>query len=332
MTQRNNFIYSQLSAETVCQLIQSHYEIIIPRQCKFYLTGLHDNYLVYGDAADYILRIYRNDWRSHEEVNFELELLHFLEAQHAAVATPLVTSNGELAFSIDCPEGNRLAALFRYADGDAPQNNLTIEQSKLLGSSVATLHGLTDSFSTNCQRPVLDADYLVDESIKTIKPFLEPDGIRFIDRLHKYLRNHWPQIPGQSATYGICHGDVNSRNFHINLNQKITLFDFDQCGFGYRAFEIGKFASSLMNNDQKKPLVNAFLEGYQEIRKLQTVELESVDYFQLVAIVWVMSIHASNADRIGYRYLERNYWDSKLQLLKELEHSHTESGFEAPDS
>ena len=318
MTHRSTYTYSQLSAESAGQLVASHYDAIEPQRCKFYMLGLHDNYLIESNDGAYILRIYRNDWRSREEVYFELELLLYLEGKHAPIAAPVLTTRGEPAFSIDGPEGNRLAVLFTYAEGYAPGDGLTTEHCELLGRAVSTVHELSNTFSTIQRRPTLDIDHLVDESIDTIKPFLDSEGVVFINTLHKLLRKMWPILPKERGTFGICMGDVNSKNFHIDRNQNVTLFDFDQCGFGYRAFEIGKFSSSLLKHSHKSTLVNAFLDGYQEVRQLKNIEYEAIRYFEMVSVVWVMSIHAKNANRIGHKYLEQSYWNDKLQDLREL--------------
>ena len=140
-----------------------------------------------------------------------------------------------------------------------------------------------------------------------------------MDRVHKMLRDNWPKIPNAPGVYGICIGDVNPKNFHVNNGESVTLFDFDQCGYGYRAFEIGKFASSLYAHGQKRTLLNAFLQGYEKRRPLSRIEYGAISYFEMVAIVWVMSIQAKNADRIGYKYLEKAFWDRKLRILRELE-------------
>jgi Ser/Thr protein kinase RdoA (MazF antagonist) len=65
--------------------------------------------------------------------------------------------------------------------------------------------------------------------------------------------------------------------------------------------------------------VKAFLQGYQKGRNLSRVEYEAIFYFELVSVIWVMSIHAKNANRIGYKFLEKTYWDRRLQILRELE-------------
>lgn len=317
--QINKFIYSQLSSDSVRRLLIQHFDFDQPPQCRFYVLGLHDNYLIDGDNKKFILRIYRNDWRSAEQIGFELDLLSFLGKQQAPVAYPLPTIDNKLAFSIDCPEGKRLAALFPYADGNAPGKDITASQSMMLGSTVAQLHRVTASFSTHHQRPTLDLSYLLDDSIGAIAPFIDTENRNYLNSLQKRLHNAIPKIAKDQDTFGICIGDVNATNFHINDQDEITLFDFDQCGYGYRAFEIGKFNASISQTEIKHKVTKAFLEGYDQVRPLSRDEINAIPYFEIIALVWVMAIHAHNADRIGYKWLEQPFWNRYTSSVKKLD-------------
>jgi len=314
-----NYTYSQLSSQSVAQLVTSQYDLPELTSSKFYLLGLHDNYLIECEQEKYILRIYRNDWRSFQEVQFELELLAFLGAKGAPVSFPVPTKSAKLSFIIDSAEGERSAVLFSYADGSAPGNAISIEESTQLGKVVAGIHSSTDTFQTGHNRPILDIPYLLDESIIAIKPFIDIDSLRYLLSLQRLLKKSLPSLSQQSGVYGICIGDVNPSNFHINLKKEITLFDFDQCGYGYRAFEIGKFFSSIHSFTSKQDIANAFIDGYQQVRELMHEELLAIPYYELLSVIWVMAIHANNVERIGYKYLEKPFWDRRLSILNELE-------------
>lgn len=235
------------------------------------------------------------------------------------MAWPIRTVGGELAFRIDSPEAERMASLFYCAEGRAPADSISPKDCVVLGCAVANVHSETERFKSEHTRPDLDLRYLVDESIEVIKPFLDSSGQSYIDRLHKWLRPNWPDIPREPGTFGICIGDVNGTNFHITGNGDITIFDFDQCGFGFRAFEIAKFASSLRPHSMKRALVDAFVDGYQERRLLSKMEYDAIPYFTVVAHIWVLAIHAENVNRIGYKRLEKPFLGRNLQILKELE-------------
>jgi len=317
MTEKT-YIYSQLSSESVSRMLASNYGFKKKLKCKFYVLGLHDNYLVESNYDKYILRIYRNNWRSEEEVKFELELLAYLNNKTDLVAELLPTLNNNLQFQVNCPEGIRSAALFRYAEGFAPENAITPDEAERLGYSIAKVHKITDSFISTYSRQELDIPYLLDGSIKAIKPYLDNNGIAFLDKLRDKLINKIPKLEKEPGIYGICAGDVNPSNFHIDKKQKITLFDFDQCGYGYRAFEIGKFFSSVRHHKDKQGIMDSFLKGYQSNRQLSNIEQEAIPFFEIISVIWVMSIQVENADRIGNKYLEKPFWDKRLSDLEKL--------------
>ena len=317
--QKLKYTYSRLSSCSVSQLVALHYDLPEARRCKFYALGLHDNYVIEGDQEKYILRVYRNDWRSPDETHFELELLAFLGIRNAPIAAPLLTKANEFCFFLDCPEGKKAVALFNYADGFAPGNEISTEESALLGEAVAGVHQSTEMFETSCTRQVLNVPYLLDESILAIETFLGVEEKIYIKKLQKSVREALPSLTQETGVYGICLGDVNPTNFHINNNKDITLFDFDQCGYGFRAFEIGKFISSIHTNKNKHSLAKAFIEGYQQVRRLNPDEMDAIPWFEIISVIWVMAIHAYNVDRIGYKYLEKPFWDRRLAVLKELE-------------
>lgn len=313
----NTYLYSQLSSSSGLSLVAFHYDLPNLEYCSFYARGLHDNYLLTAGIAKFVLRIYRNNWRSPEEIGFELAALKYLGDKGARVAFPITTRSGDLNFAIDSPEGKRSAALFHYAKGNAPGTNLSIKESELLGKSAATIHQLAEGFKTPYTRPILDVPYLLDGSINAIEPFLNQDALAYLKSIQPQLHHALPHLSKEQAQYGICIGDVNPTNFHID-KETITIFDFDQCGYGYRAFEIGKFISSIHSFKNKNDIANAFLKGYQQQRPLSSNELAAIPFFEMIAVIWVMSINANNADLIGLKWLEQPYWDRKLTILKEL--------------
>jgi Ser/Thr protein kinase RdoA (MazF antagonist) len=40
---------------------------------------------------------------------------------------------------------------------------------------------------------------------------------------------------------GSCHGDLHGWNAHIDQNMALTVYDFDCCGVGWRAYDIAVF-------------------------------------------------------------------------------------------
>jgi len=317
--QTTHYSYSRPSATAVADRVTANYELPGKLHCQYFVSGLHDNYLIESDHARYILRIYRADWRSDEEVAFELQWLDLLGRVNAPVASPIITNKGQTFFHIDSVEARRAAALFNYAEGSAPGNRLTVTESTLLGKTVARTHALSDGLALSHSRQLLDIPYLLDRSLEVIAPYVDTRMKDYLFTLQTRLKQELPELPQTSPVYGLCIGDVNGSNFHINEQQQITLFDFDQCGYGHRAFEIGKFCSSVHGLEHKADIKRAFLEAYQQERKLSTEELRAIPYYEIVSVIWVMAIHVDNVDYIGRKLLSQAFWDRKQTSLREME-------------
>ena len=166
-------IYSTLASDAIVSRLLPHYEIGVASRCQFWHRGLSDVYLVETPTHQYILKVSHHHWRSESDIEFELELLDFLEQCQIPVAYPLMTKDGSLSISINAPEGKRYAALFTLAPGKVALGDLNATQSHLLGATVAKLHQVAVNFRSHYHRQPLTLEYLLDDSLEAIAPFLQ---------------------------------------------------------------------------------------------------------------------------------------------------------------
>lgn len=68
----------------------------------------------------------------------------------------------------------------------------------------------------------------------------------------------------------------------------------------------------------------AFINGYQEIRKLSEEELTAIPYYEMMSILWVLTIYVDNANRIGHTLLRKQLWDDRIDRLKAIENVTTQ--------
>jgi Ser/Thr protein kinase RdoA (MazF antagonist) len=64
------------------------------------------------------------------------------------------------------------------------------------------------------------------------------------------------------------------------------LFDFDHCGFGWRAYDLAPFYQNSAAPDEERRKWAAFLSGYEEVRKLSTSERDSLPVFKACRALW----------------------------------------------
>lgn len=316
-------IHSLPCTQALIENVLGDYQIPTPCACLLLKKGLNDTYLVKAKERRYILRVYRYGWRSKTEIDFELNLLRFLHDRQAPIAYPIATRSGDLTKAIAFPEGTRYTALFSYAPGKAVDKKLNREQSRRLGAAVATIHEATNNFKSNFSRPQLNNEYLLDRPINAIAALFphRNDAINYIhEQVEQIKANLLVQnLPKQLPFYGICIGDIHSGNTHFDRLNQPTLFDFDQCGYGWRAFDIGKFINTSIAWQLESEIVDAFLTGYQDIRVLSDIEIAAIPIFVKVAHIWTMGISASVVGEVlPYSWFTNEWLDTRLDLFKSL--------------
>ncbi|WP_193194632.1 phosphotransferase enzyme family protein [Nostoc sp. MG11] len=317
-------IHSIPSGAALIGTVLDKYPINKLCSCKLYKRGLNDTYLVETEEEKYILRVYRRGWRNKQEIDFELELLTFLHEQKQPIAYPIARIDGGFTTEIAAPEGKRYVAVFSYASGHAVNDKLDTKQSYILGEVLAEIHQVLDAFKSSFSRPILNNEYLLDWSITSILPLYQhrKKDLDFIQHQVDEIKDQVAvlELPLLVPEYGICIGDVHSGNAHFTEHNEPTLFDFDQCGYGWRAFDIAKFLHVALRMKIDITVRNSFVEGYQTIRKLSESELASIPVLIKAAHIWVMGISTNVvSDVLPYGWFTDDWLDERLAMLRSLD-------------
>lgn len=115
---------------------------------------------------------------------------------------------------------------------------------------------------------------------------------------------------------------MHSGNAHFTKRNEPTLFDFDQCGYGWCAFDIGKFWQVALKMNIDIAVRNSFIEGYQTIRQLSEPELASIPVFVKAAHIWVMGINTNVVgDVLPDGWFTDEWLDKWLAMLRSLDES-----------
>jgi Ser/Thr protein kinase RdoA (MazF antagonist) len=290
-------------------------------RCTFWNRGLSDVYLVESLTAQYVLRVSHAHWRTQSEVEFELELLNFLKHCDVPVAAPLRTKEGQLLVEICAPEGSRYATLFAYAPGRIPVGDLNLEQSHRLGQAVAQIHQVGAEFGSDSHRQPLSLEYLLDQSFGGIEPYLRfrPEDIAYLRGVIDQLKDKLAALPKELPYWTICWGDPHSGNVHFTADNQLTLFDFDQCGYGWRAFELAKFLQVSLRAGMARKIRDAFFEGYQTVQTFTQDEINALQSFTQTAHIWNWCISLEASKVHSCSRLDEQFLINRLQQLKMLQ-------------
>lgn len=313
-------IYSTLSPEALIDGVLSKYKLDSINQCVFWHRGLSDIYLIETPQSSYILKISHHHWRSQTDIQFELEFLDFLHEQNISVAHPLKTREGKLFVAVHAVEGDRYAALFPYAPGEVPQGDLNLDQSRIMGQTLGKIHSSSLEFCSTTSRQPLDLKYLLDDSFKVISPYLrnKTQDLAYLEHTIFKIKQKLVFLQPRSPLWTVCWGDPHSGNIHFTKDNHITLFDFDQCGYGWRMFDIAKFLQVSLSAGIKREVRDAFISGYQDIQELTEEELLSLQGLTQMAHIWAWAISINATAIHNWSRLDDFYIKRYIHQLKRL--------------
>jgi Ser/Thr protein kinase RdoA (MazF antagonist) len=315
---------SNLSGHALVEQVLSLYALGAVSRCRLHHRGLNDTYKVEGGQGEmYFLRVYRAGWRTREEIETEIAILLHLARQKASVCAPVSRKDGQLVTPLDCAEGTRCAALFTCAPGkEVPFHAYSEELAGLYGEAVATIHSAADSFSGPLARPALDLTELLERPLRLLTSAIahRPEDVADVTRLGDRLRR---RIEGMAdLEIGFCHGDFHGWNA-CEKDGRFTFYDFDCCGWGYRAYDLAvfpwAFAVRQDSIERIEAMGRAYLGGYLRRRRLCAADIEAILAFVAIRQIWLTGLHIASGDRFGWSWINDHYFDRQLQMLRDWE-------------
>lgn len=307
-------MHSTLSGDALHDFVETHYDVGRVTRCKMLTRGLNDTYRVDTERNKFILRVYRTPWRSQADVYYELDVLEYLSRNGVPVSAPLRGNSGQLAHVIHAPEGARYVTLFTYAPGTIPQLDRDI--SFQYGKTVARIHKLTDEFSSIHPRFQLNLTHLLDDPLETIRSTMTEYG-GDIHYVASWVERIKCSVPNDLLDYGFCHGDFHDWNTHWE-DGTLTVFDFDCCGPGFRAYDLAVFLWNLKTNYKGQVADNwmPFLKGYTDTRPLQEIDRAAIPFFVAARRIWLAGIYLGNEDVFGTAIINKGFFRSLVDQLK----------------
>lgn len=310
---------SIVTPEYLTAQVLPQYPIGQVTSCILTSHSFNDSYLIEAEYGWYTLRVYRHGRKPGiEDIHYELELLRYVRAQGARVAAPVLRADGAWLTPVAAPEGKRYSALFEQAEGipTAPEDG----QMKAYGWATAQLHNAVRDFYYRYQRPSMTLSELIDKPLAQLAVLLRhrPDDVQYLQQMANRANRHLHVLQGQLEE-GICHNDLHGGNAYIDARNNVTLFDFDECCRGWRAYEIAVMLWSERRNTTSTTLYPAFLEGYREKRKLDAVDLRAVPYFVIARHFWWLGAHITHAGWFGNANLTDRFWTRAVEFLQAWE-------------
>jgi Ser/Thr protein kinase RdoA (MazF antagonist) len=187
------------------------------------------------------------------------------------------------------------------------------------GAAAAAIHGAADGFDGPRRRPPLDLDELLERPLGRVASMFvhRPDDVSYMMELGDRLRRRIDDAAGLEA--GFCHGDLHGGNAGEDRGS-FTFYDFDCCGWGYRAYDLAvfpwAFAVSEAAPERIEAMGRAFLTGYARHRRPGAIDIAAIPAFVAIRDIWLMGLHIGLGDRFGWGWINDRYFDHHLKVLR----------------
>lgn len=276
------------------------------------------------DDGVFILRIGHDLRRNENLVLGEVDWINYLASGGVSVSRAIESRQGNLVESIaDGHGGNFIATAFVQAPGSAPSEkdwNETLLHR--YGRHIGQMHSLTREYrpaKPEWKRPNWDDPVMLDV-VRWI-----PESEPLVLRRYLALENELDLLERNQLNYGLIHQDAHAGNFFVDRSGRITLFDFDDCVYGWYVNDIAiaLFYALAGREDaiQFTPcFLRPFLQGYQETSPIDLAEIENIPKFlRLREIDLYAVIHRSfDIDNIESPWVARFMKDRKSRIAYDV--------------
>lgn len=288
--------------------------------------GFNDTYAVDLNGTRVVARVYlagKYYLRGEGDIHFELELLRHLAQSGVSVSTPVPRSDGALlGWILDAAGVSRPLALFTWAEGDPIAGRC---DSRLVahdyGYLIASIHAASATFTSTHSRYRLDTAYLVDQPERLLRGCLPAhDEARFAPyrEMFEDMRAFLAAQPAQAPGFGLVHGDPHGRNVHLAPDGRITAFDFDHCGYGWRAYDVLTAGAGV-----PPELQGDFLAGYRSVHPMPE-DVAALRRWLPLRVLWDQGDMLAMAPVMGSDYAPSA--EQCLEVLDQVSQQWTRAG------
>ncbi len=273
--------------------------------CRLLHHGHNDTYELRTTAGEFVARIVRHGWRTRAQVEAELAVLRHLSAEGVPVSAPVAGP-----VDIDAPEGVRLAVLFPKAPGNIP-HCLDDETCDELGSTLGRMHRVLDDWR-GPERLCLDLDFLVGASLDALVASF-PERSAELDELRGRFARLGDRVSHAGLARGWLHGDFINANVFWSPKLGVTIFDFDFCGTGWRAYDVATFRWGLQvaQAGEADALFARFLDAYEA--EMERIDRDALDDLVTIRHLWVWAIDVAHGE--SFRRLNPLSFEHRLLVL-----------------
>jgi Ser/Thr protein kinase RdoA (MazF antagonist) len=308
---------SFVDPQALAELIATDYELPEPVNCKLFSKLLrtqdNDHYLVTAaDARQFVARVYQQGdrlQRQESDYLFEVDWLNYLKGRGLPVSGPLCRRDDRYLGNLLAPEGIRYYALFDLAPG----TTLSLTDSEQLyrfGAMMAEIHVASNDFQSPHTRRPWDLERLIDRPLAKLRQLWTTERssdlamlVKKAEEARRELLQLFSDGKPAADSWGPIGGDFHSNNVHFDESGRPAFFNFDLCGYGWRAYDIASFLQNTNLIHARANHSEDFFAGYYSVRPLTPGEHEGIAPFMTARRVWLTATFTMGEGLVGHSFI-----------------------------
>ena len=216
----------------------------------------------------YALRLNINSTRTVSNIQAETQWVRDLaRIPSINVPTPIASLDDQYLVSAQHADSGQMiyGVMYSWLEGEEIGDEPTLDQLHTVGRAMALLHENSSNFTLTdgAELPTFnDFFWGTEDYLFSGKSTLIPKDRQLIEQARDLIMMYTDQLYATSAVH-IIHADLHGWNLMWHEDQ-LSIFDFDDCGYGVEAQDIAVALYYLDTPEQDA----ALLDGYKSIRPL----------------------------------------------------------------
>ena len=261
------------------------------------LINLSENatYRVEASQGAVILRVHRQGYQTDAAIESELD---WLAALDGVLPVPRVIAGRDGARVQVLSSGQRAVAFAPIAGVEPAETGELGGLFRTLGAYAATLHRQVAAWQrpAGFVRPRLDAAALIGPDALwgdwRAAPGVTGEMADALEALAAQLHEVLAAYGTGADRFGLIHADMRLANLLVD-GDAVALIDFDDCGFGWRMYDLAAGLSFIEMRPDLDALIAAWLEGYRTVAPLSAADVAIVKPMiltrRLTLLAWIGS-------------------------------------------
>jgi Ser/Thr protein kinase RdoA (MazF antagonist) len=232
-----------------------------------------------GTGHQSILRVHRQNYHLPHQIESELDWLDALRRDSdITVPTVVPARDGRRMVTVDDDGTPRHVVHFEMVAGVEPdEETVTVDDFHTLGRITAALHEHARTWTrpAGFGRFAWDWDHSLGDHARWGR-WQDAVGVgaserQVLDRAERLLHQRLIDHGDGPEEFGLIHADLRLANLlvdTIGADRKITVIDFDDCGFGWYFYDFGAAVSFFEDDPAIPQWADSWAAGYRTVRPM----------------------------------------------------------------